>query len=170
MQQKSGFVLWVIICLAILIGWVWVQSQFAPPPGKDKDDKKVAEQKDKGKQKEKEKEKVKEEPPRRFMAWESLPALARQAATYTGAVSAPLNLALAGSAANVFVAHASLYGNFVRVVGIKDFKDPVKPVAQEFELGGDGYFLHAVVTTQGGAIRLVAFTPITGFKAADALG
>jgi YidC/Oxa1 family membrane protein insertase len=168
MQQKSNFVLFIVICLAILIGWTWMQNQLWPPRPKDKDDdKKAAEKKDKEKKEEARKEEAKKpEPPRQFARFEALPALARKGAIYAGTIAAPVNLA----ATDVFAAHTSLVGTLVKIAEVKDVQDPVKPKPETYVLGGDGYFLKVVVTNQGAGIRSVTFTEASGFKAADALG
>jgi YidC/Oxa1 family membrane protein insertase len=147
MQQKSNFVLFIVLCLLVLVGWTWLQGQLWPPRPKAKeDDKKAAEKKEPKKEKD-----VKEQPARRFTGWTALPGPVKQAASGAGPVAAAPGFAPPGMIASLLF-------------------PPEDPKITEHILGGSGYFLEAVATTKGGGLRRVTFTKVTGFKAADSLG
>lgn len=166
MQQKSNFFLFIVICLLVLIGWTWLQGQLWPPQPKDKkDEQKAAEKKEPKKD---EKKEVKQEAPApRYAAFASLSVPAKKAAAQAGTIAAAVpGLVTPGMVAPVALVPASLYANVLSLAKVKDLEEP-KLV--KHRLGGDGFFLEAVVG-RGAGLEKVSFTKVTGFLAADSLG
>src|SRR5262245_5583119 len=180
MEQKSSFVLFIVTCLIILLGWTWMQNQLWPPPEKKDDDKKAAEKKPE----------VKKDTPKVPIVWtlkNKKIVTAATAVTALGTADALASLTpawQAGRALSILdptedqrkaltlaeaVATVWNPASVWRVAQAKIFPD-VKPETAKVTrvtLGGDGYYLEAVLTSKGAGVEKLI---LTKFKAADYLG
>jgi YidC/Oxa1 family membrane protein insertase len=157
MQQKN-FVVFIIICVAIMVGWIWLQNQLWPPQPRPREDKKVAQKK----KKEKEKPAPVVHLPMLGDIWQDLSWGGKTAAAVT-AVTSPNLMALF---------YNPKFPTFLAVnVKITEPKAPT----QIFTLGETDdktpeekrFFITAVFTTQGAGIQQVT---LNDFKGADRLG
>src|SRR5262249_45712354 len=132
MESKSNFLLFILICLAILVGWIWLQNLIWPPANKDKDKDKLAEKKDDDPKKDKDKDKeVKKEPPKEFVPWANLSPEAKRAATCASLVGAPLSL-MPGTVSSLLRAESALAVAWTFLDQIKEPKEPkVEPVVRK---------------------------------------
>ena len=149
MQQKN-FVIFIITCLVIMVGWMWLQERIWPPQARPKDDKAIAEKK---KKKEKEKEKVAPE------IWRELSEDRKIAALVSAAIGSP-----PGSGMGVFHhPHFQFFlaANF-KAIGTYTLgeTDANTPADKRF-------FITAVFTNRGAGIQKVT---LNDFNGADRLG
>ncbi|HMF16044.1 MAG TPA: YidC/Oxa1 family insertase periplasmic-domain containing protein, partial [Gemmataceae bacterium] len=157
MQQKN-FVLFMITCLVILVGWMWLQNQLWPPRPRPKDDK-AAEKKKKEKEKEKEKAWPVIAMPSLENIWQNLSAGQKLAAAVT-VLPTPSSLTLLYGAKFPDFLAANVKIN-IKLVQPKDG-------IRTFTLGEtDKSFITAVFTTKGGGIQKLT---LNNFDGANRLG
>ncbi len=144
MQQKN-FIAFLILSVVILVGWSLLQQQLWPvrpkKPADKKEQKEVVKGKDKKEDKKEEKNKA-----AAISAWDGLRPEARNAILAA--------LTVTSSAGN---------GSLTAIPAYLERIEQVKRIT----LGGKGYFLEAVVTSQGAGLQKLT---LKDFKAADRLG
>jgi YidC/Oxa1 family membrane protein insertase len=176
MQQKN-FVIFMITCLVILVGWMWLQNQIWPPRPRPKDDKRAAEKK------KKEKEKEKEKAPVIALPWlEDVWPKLSEGEKLTAAVSIlPSSFSTLSSPFSTLPSPLCLgllfdskLPTFLAVNNKLKFKTD-QPKVQTFILGATDkttpqdkrFFITAVFTNRGAGIQQVT---LNNFEGADRLG
>jgi YidC/Oxa1 family membrane protein insertase len=184
MEQRGNWILFIILSILVFVGWNWLQNELWPPQeAKDKDKDKKAEKKEK-------KEKPAEKPPPPPKSWFALSieeqiAVTKNGATiYAGLTAAPglASLLPAALTADTIVwrdVAALKKKREAEQAALKKKRDAEEAALKKkreaeraqmdepIPLGGQGYFLDAVLSTRGGGVRRVT---LTEFYAADTLG
>ncbi|MCI0643122.1 MAG: YidC/Oxa1 family insertase periplasmic-domain containing protein [Gemmataceae bacterium] len=143
MGQQRNFVLFMVLSLVILVGWMWLQTQLWPPDPKKKDDA-VADKKKDDKKDGKKVEQVKKE-----ARWEDLTDLQKKLVAH---MPLPMPMTL---------------GIFAHLAPKEDKKEKEVP-AETIAIGDPKKFhIHALLTTRGGGVQKLV---LNRFKAANWLG
>jgi YidC/Oxa1 family membrane protein insertase len=153
MQQRNNFWLFLLLSTVILLGWIWFQSQFGEQSDAKKEDQKAEAKPDENKPDEK---KPEDNPP----PVEPPPAVHNKTTKLVAAAVSALGL----NQPLITIALAASAEETARALIEPD--STLTEVAT-CPLGGDGFYLNAMLTTRGAGVQRLT---LTKFQAASWIG